>query len=118
MAHKKGVGSSKNGRESESKRLGVKLFGGQLVAVLAGSLKEMEVRFFPTREVRSVSSIIICNCLAAFPQGPMNALPSLESGITKAVCALVVVYPAIIINPMITEDIRLFRSRKERALGR
>ena len=28
MAHKKGVGSSKNGRESASKRLGVKLFGG------------------------------------------------------------------------------------------
>ena len=30
MAHKKGVGSSKNGRESESKRLGVKVFGGQV----------------------------------------------------------------------------------------
>ncbi|HNR28074.1 MAG TPA: 50S ribosomal protein L27 [Bacteroidales bacterium] len=30
MAHKKGVGSSKNGRESQSKRLGVKLFGGQV----------------------------------------------------------------------------------------
>ena len=30
MAHKKGVGSSKNGRESESKRLGVKLFGGEI----------------------------------------------------------------------------------------
>lgn len=29
MAHKKGAGSSKNGRESESKRLGVKLFGGE-----------------------------------------------------------------------------------------
>ena len=29
MAHKKGVGSSKNGRESASKRLGVKLYGGQ-----------------------------------------------------------------------------------------
>lgn len=29
MAHKKGVGSSRNGRDSESKRLGVKLFGGQ-----------------------------------------------------------------------------------------
>jgi large subunit ribosomal protein L27 len=29
MAHKKGVGSSQNGRESESKRLGVKIFGGQ-----------------------------------------------------------------------------------------
>jgi len=30
MAHKKGAGSSRNGRESESKRLGIKLFGGQL----------------------------------------------------------------------------------------
>ncbi|MFL2629748.1 MAG: 50S ribosomal protein L27 [Flavobacteriaceae bacterium] len=30
MAHKKGVGSSKNGRESHSKRLGVKIFGGQI----------------------------------------------------------------------------------------
>jgi len=30
MAHKKGAGSSNNGRESESKRLGVKLFGGQI----------------------------------------------------------------------------------------
>jgi len=36
MAHKKGVGSSRNGRESESKRLGVKLFGGQTVK--AGSI--------------------------------------------------------------------------------
>ncbi|MFN4971926.1 MAG: 50S ribosomal protein L27 [Bacteroidota bacterium] len=32
MAHKKGVGSSKNGRESHSKRLGVKIFGGQFAA--------------------------------------------------------------------------------------
>ena len=31
MAHKKGAGSSRNGRESESKRLGIKLYGGQLV---------------------------------------------------------------------------------------
>ncbi|MFC2081206.1 50S ribosomal protein L27 [Bacteroidota bacterium] len=30
MAHKKGAGSSRNGRDSESKRLGVKLYGGQL----------------------------------------------------------------------------------------
>ena len=30
MAHKKGVGSSQNGRESESKRLGVKIYGGQV----------------------------------------------------------------------------------------
>ncbi len=36
MAHKKGAGSSRNGRDSESKRLGVKLFGGQKVK--AGSI--------------------------------------------------------------------------------
>jgi large subunit ribosomal protein L27 len=36
MAHKKGVGSSKNGRESESKRLGVKIYGGQ--AAKAGNI--------------------------------------------------------------------------------
>ena len=36
MAHKKGVGSSKNGRESHSKRLGVKLFGGE--AAKAGNI--------------------------------------------------------------------------------
>ncbi|HEY3388888.1 MAG TPA: 50S ribosomal protein L27 [Prolixibacteraceae bacterium] len=36
MAHKKGAGSSKNGRESESKRLGVKIYGGQ--AATAGNI--------------------------------------------------------------------------------
>ena len=36
MAHKKGVGSSNNGRESQSKRLGVKKFGGE--AVIAGNI--------------------------------------------------------------------------------
>ncbi len=36
MAHKKGAGSSRNGRESHSKRLGVKLFGGQVA--IAGNI--------------------------------------------------------------------------------
>ncbi|MGY2130592.1 50S ribosomal protein L27 [Hymenobacter sp. HD11105] len=36
MAHKKGVGSSNNGRESHSKRLGVKIFGGQ--DIIAGNI--------------------------------------------------------------------------------
>ena len=36
MAHKKGAGSSKNGRESKSKRLGVKIFGGQ--GIIAGNI--------------------------------------------------------------------------------
>jgi len=36
MAHKKGAGSSNNGRESHSKRLGVKIYGGQ--AIIAGNI--------------------------------------------------------------------------------
>ena len=36
MAHKKGAGSTKNGRDSQSKRLGVKIFGGQ--AIIAGNI--------------------------------------------------------------------------------
>ena len=44
MAHKKGVGSSKNGRESQSKRLGVKLFGGE-VAKAGNTSFVKEVRF-------------------------------------------------------------------------
>ena len=36
MAHKKGAGSSKNGRDSKSKRLGVKIFGGQ--KIIAGNI--------------------------------------------------------------------------------
>lgn len=47
MAHKKAGGSSKNGRDSESKRLGVKLFGGQ--AAKAGNiiLRQRGTRFHP-----------------------------------------------------------------------
>ena len=47
MAHKKGLGSSRNGRDSESKRLGVKVFAGQ--AVHAGSIivRQRGTRFYP-----------------------------------------------------------------------
>lgn len=47
MAHKKGLGSSRNGRDSNSKRLGVKRFGGQ--AVRAGSIivRQRGTRFRP-----------------------------------------------------------------------
>ena len=47
MAHKKAGGSSKNGRDSESKRLGVKKFGGQ--SVLAGNIivRQRGTRFHP-----------------------------------------------------------------------
>ncbi len=47
MAHKKGVGSSDNGRDSKSKRLGVKLFGGQ--KAIAGNIivRQRGTRFHP-----------------------------------------------------------------------
>lgn len=51
MAHKKGQGSVKNGRDSQSKRLGVKKFGGQ--AVIAGNIliRQRGTKFLPGRNV-------------------------------------------------------------------
>ena len=51
MAHKKGVGSSSNGRESHSKRLGVKIYGGQ--EVIAGNIivRQRGTQHFPGENV-------------------------------------------------------------------
>ncbi len=47
MAHKKGVGSTKNGRESHSKRLGVKQYGGQLVKAGNILVRQRGTKFHP-----------------------------------------------------------------------
>ena len=47
MAHKKGLGSSKNGRDSESKRLGVKIFAGQEVKAGMIIVRQRGTRFRP-----------------------------------------------------------------------
>ncbi|MCX7913399.1 MAG: 50S ribosomal protein L27 [Thermodesulfovibrionales bacterium] len=47
MAHKKGVGSSKNGRDSNSKRLGVKRFGGQFVRAGNILVRQRGTKFHP-----------------------------------------------------------------------
>ena len=47
MAHKKGLGSSKNGRDSESKRLGVKVFAGQPVKSGMIIVRQRGTRFHP-----------------------------------------------------------------------
>jgi large subunit ribosomal protein L27 len=52
MAHKKGVGSSRNGRDSNSKRLGVKRFGGQPVTAGSILVRQRGTRFHPGRNVR------------------------------------------------------------------
>ena len=47
MAHKKGVGSSRNGRDSEAKRLGVKRFGGQVVKAGTILVRQRGTRIHP-----------------------------------------------------------------------
>ncbi len=47
MAHKKGVGSTRNGRDSESKRLGVKRFGGQVVKAGNILVRQRGTKFHP-----------------------------------------------------------------------
>lgn len=51
MAHKKGAGSTKNGRDSNSKRRGVKRFGGQLVTAGSILIRQCGTRFHPGNNV-------------------------------------------------------------------
>ncbi len=51
MAHKKGAGSSRNGRESESKRLGVKIFGGQFAKAGNIIVRQRGTRHHPGKNV-------------------------------------------------------------------
>ena len=51
MAHKKGVGSSRNGRDSNSQRLGVKAFGGEVVTGGSILVRQTGSRFFPGANV-------------------------------------------------------------------
>lgn len=82
MAHKKGVGSTRNGRDSNAKRLGVKRFGGE--SVLAGGIivRQRGTRFHPGRNVG---------------KGSDDTLFALEDGIVtferRAKRQLVSVYP-------------------------
>ena len=52
MAHKKSGGSAKNGRDSHSKRLGIKRFGGQFVTAGSILVRQRGTKFFPGRNVR------------------------------------------------------------------
>ena len=51
MAHKKGVGSSRNGRDSNAQRLGVKRFGGELVSAGSILVRQRGTRFRPGTNV-------------------------------------------------------------------
>jgi large subunit ribosomal protein L27 len=51
MAHKKGGGSTGNGRDSNGQRLGVKTFGGQLVSAGSVILRQRGTKFYPGKNV-------------------------------------------------------------------
>ena len=55
MAHKKGVGSSRNGRDSQSQRLGIKRFGGQLVKAGNILVRQRGTKFHPGNNVQKGS---------------------------------------------------------------
>ncbi len=55
MAHKKGVGSSRNGRDSQSQRLGIKRFGGQFVKAGNILVRQRGTKFHPGTNVQKGS---------------------------------------------------------------
>ena len=63
MAHKKGVGSSRNGRDSNSKRLGVKRAGGQTVQAGTIILRQRGTRIHPGANVRKGSDDTLFACV-------------------------------------------------------
>lgn len=65
MAHKKGVGSSRNGRDSKAKYLGVKRFGGEHVNAGTIILKQRGTKFHPGNNVRRAKD----DCLFALIEG-------------------------------------------------
>jgi large subunit ribosomal protein L27 len=75
MAHKKGAGSSNNGRESESKRLGVKIFGGQ--KAIAGNIiiRQRGTKHHPGNNVgmgKDHTLFALSNGLVQFKKGRQN----------------------------------------------
>lgn len=52
MAHKKGVGSSRNGRDSQAKRLGIKAFGGEFVSAGSIILRQRGTKWHPGNNVK------------------------------------------------------------------
>lgn len=72
MAHKKGQGSVKNGRDSISKRLGVKRFAGQLVTTGSILIRQRGTKWHPGRNVgrgRDDTLFALCDGTVKFEQG-------------------------------------------------
>lgn len=72
MAHKKGQGSVKNGRESNSQRLGVKVFGGQSIRAGGIIIRQRGTKYHPGRNVgrgKDDTLFALSDGTVAFDQG-------------------------------------------------
>ena len=75
MAHKKGVGSSKTGRESHSKRLGVKHFGGEVVKAGNILVRQRGTKHYPGKNVgigKDDTLYALADGIVTFKRGRMN----------------------------------------------
>jgi large subunit ribosomal protein L27 len=75
MAHKKGVGSSDNGRDSKSKRLGVKLYGGQLAISGNIIIRQRGTQFHPGNNVgvgKDFTIFALCDGIVEYKKGYKN----------------------------------------------
>lgn len=75
MAHKKGVGSSKNGRESHSKRLGLKLFGGQTAKAGNIIVRQRGTKHYPGKNVgigKDDTLYALVDGIVVFKRGRLN----------------------------------------------
>ena len=75
MAHKKGVGSSKNGRESESIRLGLKLFGGQFAKAGNIIVRQRGTKHYPGKNVgmgKDHTLYALVDGMVSFKKGRLN----------------------------------------------
>jgi large subunit ribosomal protein L27 len=75
MAHKKGEGKVKNGRESESKRLGIKIYGGQKVTAGNIIVRQRGTKHYPGQNVgmgKDHTLFALTNGIVSFKKGRQN----------------------------------------------
>ena len=85
MAHKKGVGSSKNGRESASQRLGIKIFGGE--KCVAGNIivRQRGTRHYPGKNVGKDDTLYaLTDGIVTFRKGRLDRSTVSVEPITEA----------------------------------
>lgn len=113
MAHKKGAGSSKNGRESHSKRLGIKIFGGQLA--IAGNIlvRQRGTKHHPDKGVgigRDHTLFALVDGTVIFRKKQDNKsyvsiLPITEAEIEAAVAKAPVAKKAVVKKEVVAEEV-------------